>query len=94
MICQDIAVRNRKLIRYFVLAQQHTGDKYVDFDFPPDQAVLMNRQTWKNIENGDILEQTLANFDLPQYHHMDGYKPLIQLNSKRADDDLSGNFRP
>ena len=38
MICQDIAVRNRKLIRYFVLAHQYTGDKYVDFGFPPDQG--------------------------------------------------------
>ena len=54
----------------------------------------MNWQAWKDIENGDILAQTLANFDLPQYHDMDGYKQLIQLNSKRAQDDLSVNFHP
>jgi len=50
MVCQDIADRTRKLIRYFVLVHQHTGDKYVDFGFPPDQAVLMSWQTWKNVE--------------------------------------------
>jgi glyoxylase-like metal-dependent hydrolase (beta-lactamase superfamily II) len=46
------------------------------------------------IERGDSLEQTLANFDLPQYHSMDGYEQLIQLNLKRAYDDLSNNFSP
>jgi len=48
----------------------------------------------KYIERGDTLEQTLANFDMPQYRHMDGYEQLIQLNLKRAYDDLSNNFHP
>lgn len=208
-----IAVRTKKPIRYFVLAHHHTGYTYVDFDFPPEQDVLMSWQTWKNIEseirkpeftsmffnegltlkpggvsvvltnigkghtngdivvfipeaevlftsdllyinsvgymgngymtdwllaldfleqlgakqivpgygpvsdsedvyefaqffrdfltevlkyieNGDTLEQTLANFDLPQYRQMDGYEQLIQLNLKRAYEDLSNNFLP
>ena len=46
----------------------------------------------KHIERGDTLEQTLESFDLPQYHHLDGYDQLIQLNLKRAYDDLSNNF--
>jgi glyoxylase-like metal-dependent hydrolase (beta-lactamase superfamily II) len=48
----------------------------------------------KHIERGETLEQTLANFDLPQYHRMDGYEQLIQFNLKRAYDDLSNNFLP
>jgi hypothetical protein len=46
------------------------------------------------IERGDTLEQTLANFDLPQYKELDGYDQLIQLNLKRAYEDLSNNFVP
>ena len=48
----------------------------------------------QHIERGDTLEQTLANFDLPEYHRMDGYDQLIKLNIKRAYNDLSNNFRP
>jgi glyoxylase-like metal-dependent hydrolase (beta-lactamase superfamily II) len=48
----------------------------------------------KYIERGDTLEHALANFDLPQYHHMDGYDQLIKLNLKRAYNDLSNNFFP
>jgi hypothetical protein len=48
----------------------------------------------QHIERGETLEQTLANFDLPQYHQMDGYEQLIQLNLKRAYGDLSNNFLP
>ena len=44
------------------------------------------------IERGDTLEQTLANFDLPQYHDMRGYDQLIKLNLKRAYNDLSNKF--
>ena len=48
----------------------------------------------KYIERGETLEQTLANFDLPQYRQMDGYEQLIKLNLKRAYNDLSNNFLP
>ncbi len=48
----------------------------------------------RHIENGDTLEQTLANFDLPEYHRIDGYDQLIKLNLKRAYNDLSNNFMP
>lgn len=46
------------------------------------------------IERGESLEQTLASFDLPKYHGMDGYDQLIKLNLKRAYEDLSNNFAP
>ncbi|MDH3453917.1 MAG: MBL fold metallo-hydrolase [Desulfuromonadales bacterium] len=46
----------------------------------------------QHIERGETLEQTLASFDLPQYHAMDGYDQLIKLNLKRAYNDLSNNF--
>jgi hypothetical protein len=46
----------------------------------------------QHIEHGDTLEQTLAHFDLPEYHDMDGYDQLIELNIKRAYNDLSNNF--
>ncbi len=45
-----------------------------------------------HIERGDSLEQTLAVFDLPEYHDLDGYDQLIRLNLKRAYNDLSNNF--
>ncbi len=48
----------------------------------------------QHIERGDTLEQTLADFDLPQYHKMDGYDQLIKLNLTRAYNDLSNNFNP
>ena len=48
----------------------------------------------QHIERGETLEQTLANFDLPRYHDMDGYDQLIKLNLKRAYSDLSNNFTP
>ena len=48
----------------------------------------------QHIERGDTLEQTLESFDLPEYHDMDGYDSLIQLNIKRAYNDLSNNFMP
>jgi glyoxylase-like metal-dependent hydrolase (beta-lactamase superfamily II) len=46
----------------------------------------------QHIERGDTLEQTLAGFDLPEHHDMDGYDQLIKLNLKRAYNDLSNNF--
>jgi glyoxylase-like metal-dependent hydrolase (beta-lactamase superfamily II) len=46
----------------------------------------------QHIERGDTLEQTLASFDLPEHHDMDGYDQLIKLNLKRAYNDLSNNF--
>lgn len=48
----------------------------------------------QHIERGDTLEQTLASFDLPEYHKMDGYEQLIKLNLKRAYNDLSNKFIP
>ena len=48
----------------------------------------------QHIERGDSLEQTLASFDLPRYHGMDGYDQLIKMNLKRAFNDLSNNFMP
>jgi len=48
----------------------------------------------QHIERGDTLEQTLDSFDLPEYHDMDGYDSLIELNIKRAYNDLSNNFMP
>lgn len=48
----------------------------------------------RHIERGDTLEQTLASFDLPAYRHLDGYNQLIQLNLRRAYEDLSDDFRP
>jgi glyoxylase-like metal-dependent hydrolase (beta-lactamase superfamily II) len=48
----------------------------------------------QHIEQGDTLEQTMASFDLPDYHDMDGYDQLIELNLKRAYEDLSNNFTP
>jgi glyoxylase-like metal-dependent hydrolase (beta-lactamase superfamily II) len=48
----------------------------------------------QHIERGDTLEQTLANFDLPRYRHMDGYDQLIKLNLKRAYTDLNETFMP
>ena len=46
----------------------------------------------QHIEHGDTLEQTLNHFDLPEYRDMDGYDQLIELNIKRAYNDLSNNF--
>jgi glyoxylase-like metal-dependent hydrolase (beta-lactamase superfamily II) len=46
----------------------------------------------QHIEHGDTLEQTLTHFDLPEYRDMDGYDQLIELNIKRAYNDLSNNF--
>lgn len=48
----------------------------------------------QHVERGDTLEQTLAKFDLPKYHGMDGYDQLIKLNLKRAYEDLSNSFTP
>jgi len=48
----------------------------------------------QHIERGDSLEQTLASFDLPEHHDLDGYDQLIKLNLKRAYNDLSDNFNP
>ncbi len=48
----------------------------------------------QHVERGDTLEQTLAEFDLPQYHDMDGYEQLIKLNVKRAYRDLNNAFMP
>lgn len=48
----------------------------------------------QHIERGETLEETMARFDLPQYHDMDGYDQLIKLNLKRAYNDLSNNFKP
>lgn len=48
----------------------------------------------QHIERGDTLDQTLATFDLPKYHDMDGYEQLIKVNIKRAYNDLSDNFSP
>lgn len=47
-----------------------------------------------HIERGDSLEKTIATFELPQYHHLDGYEQLIKLNLKRAYEDLSSTFTP
>jgi len=46
----------------------------------------------RHIEKGDSLEQTLEEFDLPEYHDLEGYDQLIKLNLKRAYNDLSDNF--
>lgn len=46
----------------------------------------------QHIERGDSLEQTLATFDLPEYNHFDGYEQLIELNIKRAYDDLDNTY--
>lgn len=46
----------------------------------------------KHIERGDTLEQTIAEFDLPEYHDLDGYDQLIEINLKRAYADLSETF--
>ena len=46
----------------------------------------------RHIERGDSLEKTLEEFDLPEYYDFDGYEQLIQLNLKRAYEDLSNNF--
>lgn len=48
----------------------------------------------QHVERGETLEQTIATFDLPKYHNMDGYDQLIKLNLKRAYEDLSSNFTP
>lgn len=48
----------------------------------------------QHIERGETLAETLAKFDLPQYHDMDGYDQLIKLNLKRAYHDLSQSFLP
>jgi hypothetical protein len=48
----------------------------------------------KHVERGDTLKQTIASFDLPQYHDMDGYDQLIKLNMKQAYKDLSSRFTP
>jgi glyoxylase-like metal-dependent hydrolase (beta-lactamase superfamily II) len=48
----------------------------------------------QHIERGETLAETLANFDLPQYHEMDGYDQLIKLNLKRAYNDLNQSFLP
>lgn len=46
----------------------------------------------QHIERGATLEETLTDFNLPQYHNMDGYDQLIKLNLTRAYNDLSNNF--
>ncbi len=48
----------------------------------------------QHLERGESLAETLTNFDLPQYHDMEGYDQLIKLNLKRAYNDLSQNFVP
>jgi hypothetical protein len=46
----------------------------------------------QHIERGDSLEETLASFNLPEYSKLDGYEQLIELNIKRAYEDLSDTF--
>lgn len=44
------------------------------------------------IERGASLEETLANFDMPEYKSMDGYEQFIEMNIKRAYQDLNDTF--
>ena len=45
----EIASRTGKPVRYFVLAHHHPGYTHVDFDFPPDQDVVMAWQAWQQL---------------------------------------------
>ena len=49
----EIASRTSKPVRYFVLAHHHPGYSHVDFDFPPDQDVIMAWQAWQQL-NDDV----------------------------------------
>ena len=44
-----IASQTDKPVRYFVLAHHHPGYSHVDFDFPPDQDVIMAWQAWQQL---------------------------------------------
>ena len=44
-----VASQTSKPIRYFVLAHHHPGYSHVDFDFPPDQDVIMAWQAWQQL---------------------------------------------
>lgn len=46
-----IAALTSKPVRYFVLAHHHPGYTHVDFDFPPEQDVIMSWQAWQDMNN-------------------------------------------
>lgn len=46
-----IAAVTARPIRYFVLTHHHAGYTQADFDFPPEQDVIMAWQTWQDMNN-------------------------------------------
>jgi len=46
-----IAALTSKPVRYFVLAHHHPGYTHVDFDFPPEQDVIMSWQAWQDMNS-------------------------------------------
>lgn len=47
----EIAALTSKPVRFFVLAHHHPGFTHVDFDFPPEQDVIMSWQAWQDMNN-------------------------------------------
>lgn len=47
----EIVALTPKPVRFFVLAHHHPGFTHVDFDFPPEQDVIMSWQAWQDMNN-------------------------------------------
>lgn len=47
----EIAALTPKPVRFFVLAHHHPGYTHVDFDFPPEQDVIMSWQAWQDMNS-------------------------------------------